>query len=178
MNYFIQFLTVFRIFVSPIIFLLITTFDQLGWSILLFLMASITDYWDGYLARKYSLTSEIGEILDPIADKILLVFMLLAISIYSDSIFLAFISCLILAREFWVSALRDFNARKNNYSATKVTFIAKLKTTIQFFAIFLFMLGFYLNYALIIFIANFVLFASFILSVQSGLIYTLNSLKR
>lgn len=178
MNYFIQFLTVFRIFISPIIFLLITTFDQLGWAILFFLMASITDYWDGYLARKYSLTSEIGEILDPIADKILLVFMLLAISIYSDSIFLAFINCLIIAREFWVSALRDFNARKNNDSATKVTFTAKLKTTTQFLAIFLFIFGFYLNHALIIFIANFVLFASFILSVQSGFIYTLNSFKR
>ena len=178
MNYFIQFLTVFRILIAPVIFLLITIFDQLGWSIFLFLMASITDYWDGYLARKYSLTSEIGEILDPIADKILLVFMLIAISIYSGSIFLAFISSLMIAREFWVSALRDFNTRKNNYSATKVTFIAKLKTTTQFFAIFLFIFGFYLNHALIIFMANFVLFASFILSVQSGLIYTVNSLKR
>ena len=79
MNFFIQFLTYFRIFVAPIIFLLITLFDLYGWSLFLFFLASISDYWDGFLARKYKLESMIGEVLDPIADKILMLFLVLAL---------------------------------------------------------------------------------------------------
>ena len=71
MNYFIQFLTYFRIFIAPIIFLLITIFDSYGWALFLFFLASISDYWDGFLARKYRLESKLGEIIDPIADKII-----------------------------------------------------------------------------------------------------------
>ena len=123
-------------------------------------------------------TSEFGEILDPIADKVLLVFLLIAISISTNSIFIAFISCILISREFWVSALRDLNSRTNNVSVTKVTFTAKLKTTTQFFAIFLFLVGFYTKFSLIAFIANFVLFLSLILSIQSGIRYTLDSFRK
>jgi CDP-diacylglycerol--glycerol-3-phosphate 3-phosphatidyltransferase len=74
MNYFIQSLTYFRILISPIIFLLITVYDSYGWALFLFFLASISDYWDGFLARKYKLESIIGAVLDPIADKILITF--------------------------------------------------------------------------------------------------------
>ena len=177
MNHFIQFLTYFRIFIAPVIFLLLIH-DYFGWTLFLFLLASISDYWDGFLARKYMHTSEIGEILDPIADKILLVFLLIGISVLTDSIFVTLISCILISREFWVSGLRDLNSRKNNISATKVTFTAKLKTATQFLAIFLFLLGFYTKSTLIVFIANFVLFLSLILSIQSGMRYTLESLRK
>ena len=62
MNYFIQSLTYFRIFIAPIIFLLITFYDSYVWALFLFILASISDYWDGFLARKYNATSQIGEI--------------------------------------------------------------------------------------------------------------------
>ena len=69
MNYFIQFLTYFRIFIAPIIFLLITFYNLYGWALFLFILASISDYWDGFLARKYKLESIIGAVLDPIQIK-------------------------------------------------------------------------------------------------------------
>jgi phosphatidylglycerophosphate synthase len=87
-------------------------------------------------------------------------------------------SCLIITREFWVSALRDFNSRNMNVSATKVTFIAKLKTTIQFIAIFLFLTSFYFGNFFVQFIANFVLFLSLILSIQSALKYSIDTFKQ
>ena len=87
MNHFIQFLTFFRIFIAPIIFLMITFGDLYSWALCLFLLASISDYWDGFLARKYNLESTIGEVLDPIADKILVTFIILALCIELSSVF-------------------------------------------------------------------------------------------
>ena len=132
MNYFIQFLTYFRILIAPIIFILITLFDFYGWALLLFFIASISDYWDGFLARKYNLESMLGAVLDPIADKILVTFIILALSIELSSVFIGLVGGIMLVREFWVGALRDLNARQNNSDATKVTPLAKIKTSIQF----------------------------------------------
>ena len=178
MNFFIQFLTYSRILVSPIIFLFITFFDFYGWALILFVLASISDYWDGYLARKYNLESALGEVLDPIADKILVTFLILALSIELASVFFAFVGGLILIREFWVSALRDFNGRTGNLKATKVTFVAKLKTTLQFITFGSFLLGLYLNNALLIFISNFFLFLALIITIKTGLSYTIDTLKK
>ena len=97
MNYFIQFLTYFRILIAPIIFILITLFDFYGWALLLFFIASISDYWDGFLARKYNLESMLGAVLDPIADKILLTFLILALSIELYSPYVAFLGGIIIA---------------------------------------------------------------------------------
>ena len=84
----------------------------------MFLIAGLSDYFDGYLARKYSFESVFGEVMDPIADKILTLFLLLALILYFESIFIALVGGVILSREFWVSALRDLNARNKNYGAT------------------------------------------------------------
>jgi len=117
MNYFIQFLTYFRIFIAPIIFIFVTIFDLYEWALLLFILASISDYWDGFLARKYKLESIIGEILDPIADKILVTFLILALSIELSSVFIGIVGGIMLVREFWVGALRDLNARQGTPNA-------------------------------------------------------------
>ena len=127
MSYFIQFLTYFRILVAPVIFLLII-FNLYGWALVLSLIATSSDFWDGFLARRYGLETTLGSILDPIADKILLTFLILALSLTMSSSYIGFIGGLILIREFWVAALRDINARENNIEATKVTFLAKIKT--------------------------------------------------
>ena len=124
MNHFIQFLTYFRILIAPVIFLLITLFDSYGIALILFFLASISDYWDGFLARRYNLESIIGAVLDPIADKILITFLILALSIELSSIFIGMVGGMILVREFWVGALRDINARQGTEDATKVTFVA------------------------------------------------------
>ena len=178
MNYFIQFLTYFRILIAPIIFILITSFDLYGWAFFLFFLASISDYLDGFLARKYNLESIIGAVLDPIADKILATFLILALSIELSSIFIGLIGGLILAREFWVGALRDFNARNNNDQATSVSSLAKIKTSVQFITFSLYLIGLYSGYALMIFISNFFLFLALLITLQTGLSYTIASLKR
>jgi len=178
MNYFIQFLTYFRILIAPIIFILITLFDFYGWALLLFFSASISDYWDGFLARKYNLESMLGAVLDPIADKILLTFLILALSIELYSPYVAFLGGIIIVREFWVSALRDLNARENNTEATKVSQLAKIKTATQFIALFSFLFGLFLNSALVIFVSNFLLFLALIITLQSGLSYTVATFKK
>ena len=78
---FIQFLTYFRIIAGPIIFISILLFEFYGIALIILILASISDYWDGFLARKHSLTSSFGEVLDPIADKILITFTLIALSV-------------------------------------------------------------------------------------------------
>ncbi|MDB3950453.1 CDP-alcohol phosphatidyltransferase family protein [Gammaproteobacteria bacterium] len=178
MNCFIQLLTYFRILIAPIIFILITLFDFYGWALLLFFIASISDYWDGFLARKYNLESTLGAILDPIADKILVTFIILALSIELSSVFIGLVGGIMLVREFWVGALRDLNARQNNSDATKVTLLAKIKTSIQFITFSAYLLGLVLNNSLILFTSNFLLFLALIITLQTGLSYTMSTFKQ
>ena len=178
MKFFIQFLTYFRIIAGPIIFMLIVAFHFYGIALLLLFLASASDYWDGFLARKYYLTSVLGAVLDPIADKILITFTIFAVSLDLGSSYVAFIGSLMLAREFWVSALRDFNAREGNSQATEVTFLAKAKTSTQLFTLSGYLLSIYLNNSLLLFISNFFLFLALIITLQTGLSYTIATFKR
>ena len=178
MNNFIQILTYFRIIAGPIIFFFIVVFQSYGIALSILLLASVSDYWDGYLARKYSLTSVLGAVLDPIADKILITFVLLALVLALDSIFIAFLGSIMLAREFWVGALRDFNARNGNETATTVTFLAKIKTTMQLITFCWILTGLYFNSGLMIFLGNFFLFLALIITMQTGLSYTIATFKK
>jgi CDP-diacylglycerol--glycerol-3-phosphate 3-phosphatidyltransferase len=178
MKYFIQFLTYFRIIAGPIIFILILIPQSYGAALAVLLLASVSDYWDGFLARKYTLTSELGAVLDPIADKILITFAVIALSLELGSTYIAFLGSIMLAREYWVSALRDFNAQTGNASATSVTFLAKTKTFIQLATFCLFLLGLYLNSALLLFVADFFLFLALIITMQTGLSYTISTFRR
>ena len=178
MNTFIQILTYFRIFSGPIIFLLILIAQNYGMALFLLVLASASDYWDGYLARRYSLTSIMGAVLDPIADKILITFTVIALSVDLGSTYIAFLGCIMLAREFWVGALRDLNARNGNEAATTVTFLAKIKTTIQLVTFCWILTGLYFNSELVIFLGNFLLFLALIITLQTGLSYTIATFKR
>ena len=178
MKLFINFLTISRILLGPIIFILILYWEAFMASLLLFIFASISDYYDGALARKYNLSSQLGEVLDPIADKILVLFMLFALTLYFASIYIGFISCIMLAREFWVSALRDLNARLGNTQATEVTFLAKIKTTIQLASLGMYIFAIYINNSLLKFIADFALFLALIITLQTAIQYTQASFKK
>jgi CDP-diacylglycerol--glycerol-3-phosphate 3-phosphatidyltransferase len=178
MNNFIQILTYFRIIAGPIIFFLILVFQSYGIALSVLLLASASDYWDGYLARKYSLTSVLGAVLDPIADKILITFVLIALVLALDSIFIALLGSIMLAREFWVGALRDFNARNGNEAATTVTFLAKIKTTMQLLTLCWILSGLYFNNTLMIFLGDFFLFLALIITLQTGLSYTIATFKK
>jgi len=177
MAYFINLLTLSRIFLGAVIFVLLTRPEGYFLAFLLFFIAGATDYFDGYLARKYDLTSQVGEILDPIADKILIVFVLFGLSVNLTSYFIAFMASLIITREIWVGALRDFNARQKQSEATKVTFLAKIKTTIQLFTISIYLLGLTLNNMLLILFGDMFLFISLLITIYTGYLYTYNSFK-
>ena len=131
-------LTISRIVVIPLIFLSIY-FTSYGWamfSAILFVLASITDYFDGYLARARNQTSSFGRLLDPIADKLLVATALVVILAKPDmyslgiSVIPVFV---ILCREILVSGLREFLREVN--VGLPVTKLAKWKTAFQMVAL-------------------------------------------
>ncbi|MBR2688106.1 MAG: CDP-diacylglycerol--glycerol-3-phosphate 3-phosphatidyltransferase [Aquamicrobium sp.] len=101
----------------------------------IFLAASITDYFDGYLARAWQQTSNIGRMLDPIADKLLVSTCLLLLAADEDGIagWSLWAAIIILCREILVSGLREYLAALK--VSVPVTQLAKWKTTIQMVAI-------------------------------------------
>ena len=177
MRTFINILTLSRIFLAAVIFLLLISPDGYLLALILFFLAGITDYFDGYLARKYNAVSQLGEILDPIADKVLVLFVLFGLAINLSSYLIGFIGAIIITREIWVGALRDLNARNGKSDATKVTFLAKIKTSVQLSTLSIYLFGLTINNMLIIVIADILLFISLFITLYTGLIYTLNTFK-
>jgi len=177
MTTFINILTLSRIVLAAVIFILIMSSDGYVIAFILFFVAGITDYFDGYLARKHNAVSQLGEILDPIADKILILFLLFALAINLSSYLIGFIGGLIITREIWVGALRDMNARNGRSDATKVTFLAKIKTATQLFTISIYLLGLTINNMLLIVIGDIFLCISLFITLYTGFIYTINSFK-
>ena len=177
MTNFINFITIARIFLAPII-LVFLIFGNYLVCVLLFFLAGLTDYYDGYLARKYNAESELGEILDPIADKILIVFILIGLSVELDSQLIALLSSLIIAREIGVAALRDYSARNNLSDRTKVTFLAKAKTSIQLLTIGLYLLALAISFNLLIVISDIFLIIATFITLYTGYQYTLNVFKK
>ena len=173
----INILTLSRILLAAIIFVLLMSPDGYMLALVLFFLAGVTDYFDGYLARKYNAASQLGEILDPIADKILILFVLFGLAINLSSYLIGFIGAIIITREIWVGALRDLNARNRRSNATKVTFLAKIKTSVQLLTLSIYLLGLAINNMLIIVIADILLFTSLFITLYTGLIYTLNTFK-
>ena len=170
-------LTITRIIFSLAIFYFLTSNDKYIFALLFFIIAGITDYFDGFLARKYDATSQFGEILDTIADKILIVFCFFGLAINLSSYLIGFVASIIISRELWVSALRDLNARNNNQSATKVTYIAKIKTSIQIFTISLYLFALAADIMLLIIISDIFLIITLLVTLYSGYEYTINSFK-
>ena len=173
----INLMTFSRIVLAIIVFLLLAIDSYLEVALMLFTLASLTDYLDGYLARKYSLTSQLGEILDPEADKILIVFLFFGLALNLSSYLIGFIGSCIITREIWVSALRDHNSRNLNVEATKVTFLAKIKTSIQLFTVFIYLVALAFNKMLIIIIGDIFIIISLLITLYTGYIYTLKTFK-
>ena len=173
----INLLTFSRILIAVFIFVLLSSNNYYFLAFILFIIAGLSDYFDGFLARKYDASSQIGEILDPIADKILVIFLFFGLALNLSSYLIGFAGALIISREIWVSALRDYNSRNNNSNATKVIFIAKLKTTIQLFTISIYLFALAFKFMLLIVIADIFMIISVLITLYSGYIYTFSSFK-
>jgi CDP-diacylglycerol--glycerol-3-phosphate 3-phosphatidyltransferase len=130
-------LTVLRLFAAPMLAVMFLYFNRpfADWFALgLFILASLTDFVDGYLARAWKQESKFGAMLDPIADKAMVVIALAVLIGFSSTVFwILFPATLILFREVFVSGLREFLGDKA--SLLKVTSLAKWKTTAQMVAI-------------------------------------------
>jgi CDP-diacylglycerol--glycerol-3-phosphate 3-phosphatidyltransferase len=135
-----NYLTIIRILVIPVIVLSFYLENskfahQLG--AILFIFASVTDFFDGYIARRFNIVSNFGELFDPIADK-LLVGCVLIMLVKKGRV--GEIPCLlILAREFLVAGLREFLAQIR--VSVPVSRLAKVKTFVQMFALTILILG-------------------------------------
>ncbi len=102
---------------------------------LLFAAAAITDLLDGYVARKLDQITEFGAFLDPVADKLIVATALVLLTQADPRISLAMISAIIIGREITVSALREWMASMGELTTVAVTFVAKIKTTVQMFGL-------------------------------------------
>jgi CDP-diacylglycerol---glycerol-3-phosphate 3-phosphatidyltransferase len=97
----------------------------------IFVVASITDFFDGFIARKYNQISTLGQILDPLADKMLMLAGFLGLLVLNRiDVFIIF---LILSREFFITGLRILAQNKN--ITINSSFCAKTKTVVQMIAI-------------------------------------------
>ena len=136
---------------------------------ILFSIASLTDWLDGFLARKLNQGSEFGAFLDPVADKLLVaIILVMLVSVYPALLLAASI---IIAREILVSALREWMAANGLRDKVAVKFSGKLKTTVQMLAIIALLLA---NSSLpgwVLLLGYGLIYLAALLSISSGMQY-------
>jgi len=104
---------------------------------LLFAIAAITDWLDGYLARKLNQTSKLGAFLDPIADKLIVVTVLVMIADEFGKLSILIPALIIIGREIAVSGLREWMSELGYPGSVSVSMLGKIKTTAQMMALLL-----------------------------------------
>ncbi|MDU8925374.1 CDP-diacylglycerol--glycerol-3-phosphate 3-phosphatidyltransferase [Pasteurellaceae bacterium LIM206] len=131
------FLTMFRVVLIP--FFVITfylPFDRSPFlTTVIFLIASVTDWLDGYLARKWKQTTRFGAFLDPVADKVIVATALVLIVEYYHAFWITLPAIVMIAREIIISALREWMAEIGSRTTVAVSWIGKVKTTAQMLAL-------------------------------------------
>jgi CDP-diacylglycerol--glycerol-3-phosphate 3-phosphatidyltransferase/cardiolipin synthase len=130
-------LTLFRIALIPVFVGLF--FAPLSWAregcAALFALAALTDWLDGYAARRMGLVSPIGAFLDPVADKLMVAAALVLIVQADPSPWLAIPAIVIIGREITISALREWMAELGARAQVAVSVVGKFKTAMQMIAI-------------------------------------------
>ena len=136
-----NFLTVSRIILSPLVCFIFMYCKSFGWSIfnlVLLIFAFLTDWMDGFFARKNQNVTNFGKIFDPIADKILVYSLILCF--LSMNLLSVWIVILLLCRDFIIYSVRILLAKKNKIYAADI--YGKIKTSLQFISILLILLSF------------------------------------
>lgn len=130
-------LTSLRILLIPV--LIVVFYVPYQWSYLaaaaIFTIASLTDWLDGYLARRWGQITPFGAFLDPVADKLIVAVALVLLVETHESAILAIPAMVIVCREIMVSALREWMAQYSERRGVAVSFLGKLKTVFQMVAI-------------------------------------------
>ena len=133
----------------------------------IFVVAAVTDWFDGYLARTLNQTSAFGRFLDPVADKLMVAAALIVLVQWKPSIAMAFAAIVIISREITVTALREWMAELGARTNVAVSTVGKYKTAFQMIAITVFLL----NWQPLETLAYGLLYTSVILTLWSMFIY-------
>lgn len=130
-------LTIMRVALIPVLVLVFLL--PFSWSYLaasaLFAVASVTDWLDGYLARKLEQSTPLGAFLDPVADKLLVATALLLLAQQHHNLYLTLPALIIICREIVVSALREWMAELGKRNKVAVSSLGKWKTAAQMVAL-------------------------------------------
>jgi CDP-diacylglycerol--glycerol-3-phosphate 3-phosphatidyltransferase len=130
-------LTILRILLIPVF--VVVFYLPYSWSFIassvIFVLAGITDWLDGYLARKLNQTTPFGAFLDPVADKLMVVIALVLLVNLHDSPWFSTPALIIIGREIVISALREWMADIGKRTSVAVSYVGKVKTALQMVAI-------------------------------------------
>ncbi|MGH1373569.1 MAG: CDP-diacylglycerol--glycerol-3-phosphate 3-phosphatidyltransferase [Cellvibrionaceae bacterium] len=130
-------LTLFRIILIPL--LVIVFYLPFDWSWIasaaIFSVAAITDWLDGYVARRYNQSTAFGAFLDPVADKLMVAVALVLLVGEHANAWFAVPAVIIVGREIVISALREWMAELGKRASVAVSMVGKIKTTMQMIAI-------------------------------------------
>mgnify|MGYP001429000858 CR=1 FL=1 len=172
------FLTILRIIFIPVI-IFFYTYDNgelRNLAAYFFLLALITDYFDGLIARNFNQETAFGAFLDPIADKLLVVITILLLSRTFDSILFFIPSLIIVSREFLVIAIRQRLAEIKVSVPMRVNALGKIKTAFQMISLFILLYpNFFIYYINLHTIGLLLLFIAAVLTVISFIYYVRNS---
>ena len=133
----------------------------------IFVVAAVTDWFDGYLARTLNQTSAFGRFLDPVADKLMVAAALIVLVQWQPTMSMAFAAIVIISREITVSALREWMAELGARTNVAVSTVGKYKTAFQMIAITVFLL----NWQPLDMLAYALLYTAVVLTLWSMIIY-------
>lgn len=143
MKFFVNFLSAFRI-ASAFAIIPLLMFGMYWTTFVVYVLAALSDWFDGYLARKYNVCSKLGGVMDHIGDKLLVVNTLIMLTVMIPVWFVVIPIILMVARELYISGLREFlGTQKIEMPVPKARFsMGKIKTTLQMISIGAFLLFF------------------------------------
>lgn len=166
-------LTLCRILLIPL--LVVVFYLPYEWrfpaSAAIFGLAGITDWLDGYIARKYQLSTAFGAFLDPVADKLMVAVALALLIELHSSVWFTLPAAVIIGREIVISALREWMAELGKRATVAVSMVGKIKTTLQIVAIVMLLLFNPDKFPLMKFVGLMALYVAAILTLWSMIVY-------
>ena len=163
-------LTLMRVLLIPVLVLLayLPAFPWQHWVTAgVFVLAAVTDWFDGYLARALNQTSAFGRFLDPVADKLMVAAALLVLVQAHPTIWVVVPAIVIISREITISALREWMAEIGKRAHVAVSQIGKWKTTAQMTSIAVLLV----RHPLLDYIGYVLLYVAVVLTIWSMMIY-------
>jgi CDP-diacylglycerol---glycerol-3-phosphate 3-phosphatidyltransferase len=166
-------LTLFRIALLPVMVIVFYS-PFAGANVtaaLVFLAAAITDWLDGYIARRYNMGSAFGAFLDPVADKLMFAITLFLLVQENPTPLLAIVSAVIVGREIAISALREWMAEIGQRTRVGVAALGKIKTLMQIIAIEVLLYQHDLEGLRLFHVGESLLVAAAAMTIWSGMVY-------